>query len=204
MIELEKKIEAVGKFLNQRSEELQKANETFRKAESAYKEASEARYEMLQTILKEKGLAVCADSHYTAIAETYRPIKDPTAEDLGIFPRDKMRLRFAAGSAFHHDREAGSSDYRFLEVKLLCPDHFAAESGLYTSKSWPDWPLTETEAVQENGRIILKLSGNDVTEFVAWARKYIRPEIDLEGNLYPDVLVYRHFGIPDLPEQPRW
>lgn len=201
-------------FLDQYNQSLEKYGEAYREA-SGWLAASESWYETLRQTreaelrikLHDKGLAICADRHYDSIAEEYGPkkIDKPSAEDLGVFPREKMKLRLAQGVAPFHDLITGDNSYRALEISLLCPDHFAASTGFISSPKWPDWPLRVGEVTQEKGRFVLKQEGVDITDLVKWAQDrqtYYATTVMLEGNPHPDIFIYHHFGIPDMPERP--
>jgi len=208
--------EAVGdlqKYLNEQTGASHKAHEALENAKEAYKKAKEIRKTLLQNTLTEKGLALCAERHYNSIAEKYSldKIKNPTAEDLGIFPKDQLRLRFAQGSA----RVQGNRDYvggynRVLRIELLCSKHFSEDSGLHKSEEWPNWPVVTSELIRENEKFFLKPGKEkheDVTGLIKWLEErwnHLEFTFKPEGNPSPDLFVFRHFGIPDLPEAPEY
>lgn len=206
MAELEQYLEQYNNSLAKGREAYRQAKDCFGTADGWYETLARARVSRLQEILKEKGLAVCAGRHYDSIAEQHAPnkIENPTAEDLGIYPRKDMKIRFAQGCGFKRDNTLGDSTFRVLEIELLCPKHFSEGAGLYSSEHWPDWPLVVSELVREKGRYTLEPNGVDVTGLIKWAktvRNSVRLTENLKGNPSIDIFIYRHFNIPDLPER---
>jgi hypothetical protein len=202
-------------YLNQFNQSLQKsreaysyANDCFGTADGLYETLKRVRTSQLEEILKEKGLAVCAENHYSPISERYgsRKIEKPTAEDLGIFPRDQMKLRFEQGIDDSLSRELSGGHHRVLKLNLVCPKHFSDPPTLYTSEMWPDWRSIVSEAKYEDGKYLIMPEKEDVTGLIVWAQRAragVRLEMGIDGSPFPNDFVYRYFGIPDLPEKPR-
>lgn len=204
MLEFEKTLGELTSHLQESHRGYSNGWAHFREAEKSFASLEEIRKGMLLSILKERGLGLCCDSHYDSIAEEYgrEKIENPTAEQLGIFPLDLLKLRFVQGHQFGHDRETGSWDTPFREILLLCPKHFGQRYiNVHEGESWPNLALIYDEVLQKDGKLLLKGNGKDVTEIMektGWGHK----QMELEGKKNPDLLVYRHFGIPDLPPNP--
>jgi hypothetical protein len=169
--------------------------EQFHNAKLSYNEATKLRQQILQDILKEKGLAPCAGIH----PDRGKGIEKPTLEDLGIYPRSVMRLLYHEHGPYDIQREYGDSTGYTLNIKLLCPDCYPKDlkgvcrrEGGYTRIS--------SEVIVEDGKYTLAVDGSDITNLATKGGR----DIDIDGlKLFLlDAEIYRYFGIPDLPEEP--
>lgn len=169
----------------------------FRGAEKSYNKLVQIRKQILQNILEEKRLAVCSELHFFSSNPSNEEWKNKSAEQLGIFPKDVMLLRYVQGIVATHDHfTMDEGEHPVTEVKLLCPKHYSAYyAAVYETK---EVPMIYGEVTQEGGRIFLKSDGRDITKLVNRAGSVRK----LDGDTDPDLSVYRYFGIPDLPEKP--
>jgi hypothetical protein len=172
----------------------------FREAEKSYDKLVQIRKQLLQNTLREKELAVCSELHFFSDGSETEEWKNKSAEQLGIFPKDAMGLRYVQGVIGTHDHfTMDEGEYPVIEVKLLCSEHFPKTYvNVYGTK---EVPTLYDEVVQEGNRFILKSSGDDITKLVN-SGDSSRSTIKLDGDTNPDLSVYRYFDIPDLPEKP--
>lgn len=200
MLELEKTLEEMAGHLQESKRGYTRGWENFRDAEKAYKRIEGIRNEILQNVLKEKGLAVCSGQHYFTSEPGSEEWKTKTAEELGIFPKSQMKLRFVQGTVSSTDHFTDTtSEWMTQEVLFLCPRHFQQKYfDLFPRKHTP---MIYSEVAQSDGKYIITSSGSDITALVKGGR-HLHFEMELDGKTNPDVAVYRFFGIPDLPAQP--
>lgn len=200
MAEFEQHLADVQKNLQKSRYGYNNSLDYFLAAEQSYEAASRVRENMLQNTLKEKGLAVCSVHHFfsgTARPEEWRT---RSAEELGIYPRDRLRLRYMQGmlSSTEHFTMV-TSEWMKTEVLLLCPGHFSqAYIDVFGTE---DVPKIYSEVVQKDGKFIVMKNGADITELVNKGRSP-QSKIEPDGDTHPDLAVYRYFGIPDLSERP--
>lgn len=178
----------------------------FERAERAYRRAERIREKMLQEILKEKDLAICSHGFLHDGIDK----KNPTLKQLGVYPREKMRLFFHKSLSVERNNEYYThSDPGGIHILLLCPECFPKNPNSIegeASLSKLDQCEINSEILREGKKFILAVNRWDVTSIakgkqgdngLIWVE-----EIELDGERYPDAAVYRHFGIPDLPEEP--
>lgn len=191
MSEFEQAIGEISNYLKESKEGFTKGWEGFKGAEAAYKRIERLREEMLQNILKERGLAICSAHHTVG--------KDETAsspEQLGIYPKDQMKLHYFRSTLIERQGEYYDSTTRIVAVRLLCPKHYPVKPNYITGPV--NDPEVSSAVIQENGRFILEVSRKDITALIekdGW-------DIEPEGEKHPMIEVFRYFGIPDLPEKP--
>ena len=194
MLELETQISKINSSREYAKIAFRIGRRDFHKAEEAYRKAEELRQQILQEILNQKGLAVCS-----AIHSTEKDISNPSAEQLGIYPINNMRLLYREDGPYTRQGEYEDSIVHIISLNLYCPEHFPknenwsyVKSGKYTN--------ARSEVILENQRYILSVNGKDITRLVENGG----PDIDPKGKriFLIDQAVYRYFGIPDLPEKP--
>ena len=200
MLELGETAREIEKYLDLSRKGFGDGWSEFREAEKSYNKLVQIRKQILQNILKKKGLAVCSELHFFSDGSETEEWKNKSAEQLGIFPKDAMCLRYVQGVIGTRDHfTMDESEYPVIDVKLLCPEHFPKTyAGVYGTK---EVPIIYDEVVQEGNRFILKSNGDDITKLVNNGGSN-RSTIKLGGNTNPDLSVYRYFDIPDLPEKP--
>lgn len=200
MLEFHKTAEEIEKCLAMSRKGFGEGWGEFREAEKSHNKLVQIRKQILQNALKEKGLAVCTELHFFSDGSETEEWKNKSAEQLGIFPKDAMCLRYFQGVIGTYDHfTMDESEYPVIDVKLLCPEHFPKTyAGVYETK---EVPIIYDEVVQEGNRFILKSNGDDITKLVKSGGSN-RSTIKLSGNTDPDLSVYRYFDIPDLPEKP--
>ena len=200
MAELEQYLAEVNEFLEKSRSGYRDVSAVFEKAQESYQKAFEARGRVLQDALKEKGLAVCSGHHFFSGTDESEEWRIKTAEQLGIYPRNQMKLRYSQGIIFDTEHfTMVTSEWMATEVLLLCPKHFPKKyMYLYGTA---DVPEIYSEVVQKNEKFIIMENGADITGLVNKGRA-LRSKIELDGDTRPDLAVYRYFGIPDLPEMP--
>lgn len=208
LAEFERAIESLQKYSEGSKKSISLGHSRFERAERAFKKAERVREKMLQEILKEKGLATCS--------LTYRHMskdkKDLSLEDLGVFPRAKMRLYFHKSfpierSDEYHDYTAGGD----IEIHLLCPNCFPKEPNRIAfddGLTKLDNGQVTSEIIQKGKKFILAVDGRDVTKIMKAGHQtglILVSEFHPNGALLflVDKAVYKHFEIPDLPEEPK-
>jgi hypothetical protein len=187
----------------------QKVRNNFDAAKQSYKEIGQARNIMLARILKQQGLAICSEYHF--IKEDN---KSPSQEEIGVFLKDKMRLRFQKSySRERRNRGYTPNDTVGGEISILslCPEHFpedpnSKDEDLHVPPRFGDIPEgLRSEVVMKDGRLTLVVNGMEID-----TKKLKKTEevgkIQLSGqspsDLVPESPIYGHFGIPDLPPEP--
>jgi len=147
---------------------------------------------MLHDALEEKGLAICCGTH-----KECQGVKNPTDAQLGIYPRNQMRLHYYKSTLGKMEDEYGTTFHRTIRVALYCPKHFPQDPNRIILPNSDDPPVY-SEIKQEGKQFILEVNRKDIAALI----KKGGMEIDPNGKRYPEVEIYRHFGIPDLPEKP--
>lgn len=146
--------------------------------DTRYREIVEMRNVMLKNILVEKGLDFCTfhSSHHPEIKKK----KDPTLEDLGIYPKDKLKIYF---SYYGSD---------LIQISLECP-HCISIHPRDVGENATSGVLTTKVALQ-NERYIQASDQKDVTDDVS----------DLYNRALDndDERIFKLFGIPRLPKYP--
>ena len=169
----------------------------FNDAERSYRKATELREQLLQHILKETGLAVCSETHSDWRKEG---IKDPSDKQLGIYPRDQMRLFYHQGS-YSIQGEYEDSSGITKSLVLLCPEHFP-QSSKWTLIEEGESSLIESGVYERDGKYVLAVNGRDITRMATAKSGFHILEPDGKKPFLIDVAVFRRLGIPDLPEKP--
>lgn len=201
MAEFEQYLADFNKFLEDSGEGFKNAWTEFHNAEEAYGKIVQLREQMLQNVLKEQGLAVCSESHhFTFSYHSQEDWKTKSAEELGIFPRNQMRLHYDQGITSQTDHfTMVTNEFSFADVLLLCPEHFSQTLiGAYGTN---DVPRISSEVIEKDGKFIVTENGADITKLIK-KRNFLRSRIEINGKPNPDVAVYRYLGIPDLPKKP--
>ncbi|OGM16241.1 hypothetical protein A2V55_00935 [Candidatus Woesebacteria bacterium RBG_19FT_COMBO_37_29] len=194
MLEFEKTSEEIRRYLEISRNGFREAWGGFRNAEESYKKAVQAREDMLQSALKEKGLAVCSYSH------SWEGVEHPSAEQLGIYPRNQMLLYFYKMGPYDIQGEYEDSIGVTTRLHLCCPEHFPKKSEWIFRQDEDGFTHINSEVVQQEGKFILVVNGSDITRLVNRGGSDIEP--DGKRLFLLDPVVYRYFGIPDLPEKP--
>lgn len=195
LLEFEKAVEDLNEFLVASRNGFREGWSGFYNAKESYKRASQVRERMLQNVLKEKGLAVCSGIHSDWTREN---VENPSAEQLGIYPRDQMRLYFYRMGPYDIQGEYGDSTGTTTLLHLYCPEHFPKNSKWTFRKGDKFTYYISSEVVQQDGKFILTVNQADITRLVNKGGGDIEPN----GVLHPEPVIYRYFGIPDLPEKP--
>ncbi len=190
MLELEELLKRIGGHLKKSRKGFNVGREEFRSAENFYREASQLRDRILKDSLEEKGLAICSAGH-----QIDEGVEESSAEQLGIYPRGQMRLHFYRSTL--HEIEMGHEQVydRTVRLSLYCPEHFPANPDRISLPESDD-PVVYSEVVRQDRQFILTVNGGDITRLVNKGGINIEPD----GSRYPSDRIYRHFGIPDLPE----
>ena len=197
MLELEKAVKDIEKHLERSGSDFKKGWSDFNNAEKAYRKAEKLRDKIFQDTLKEKGLAVCSGFHFDG-----EEAENPTAEQLGVYPRDKMRLYYRnfivprVGRDEHGD-VCSESFHKLISVKLYCPEHFPTDPDRIIDPESDKYKIC-SEIVKRGREFFLTVNNQKITKLVKEGDRDIEPD----GKRYPNIAVYRHFGIPDLPEKP--
>lgn len=194
MLELEQSIKQFDKLVKASRVGFHKGWKKFQEAGKTYEHSAKLREEILQRILKDKGLAICSGTH------SVKEIEHPTQEQLGVFPRERMRLHFYKSPEHRGEGEdageAYEKYYRAIAVSLFCPKHYPQTSDSITgAKSDPE---IQSEILIKNGKFILAVNQADISKLINSRKRDIEPD----GEPYPNEAIYRYFGIPDLPEKP--
>jgi hypothetical protein len=186
MSEFEQKTVDLQKFVALSRESFKAGWKSFYDSEQVYRQIEKLRQVTLQNILKEKGLAVCSWPH---LAPSENVTEERSEEQMGIFSRDQTRMLFY----YFDSSENGSA----ISLRRYCPEHFAKFSGKeeYVSES-----LINGEVIKQGEKFILKGNGQDIEQFL----RYTHAEREPDGMPLHcvNVAIYRHFGIPDLPQKP--
>ncbi len=192
MLELEKAINDLGKNFERSRLGFRRGWWAFNNAEKAYRKACQLRERILQDTLSERGLAICSGSHSEVME-----VDNPSAEQLGIYPRDQMRLHFYQSTLreIQYGYEEGYD--RTTEVGLFCPKHYPQKPDRIIMPE-SEYPETYSGVIQQDGKYTLSVNGRDITKLINRGGSDIEPN----GERYPGVEVYRYFGIPDMPEKP--
>ena len=200
MLELRDTAKEIEKYLSLSQKGFGDGWNKFREAEKSYDKLVQIRKLLLQNTLREMDLAVCSETHFFSDDSETEEWKNKSAEQLGIFPKDAMCLRYVQGVIGTHDHfTMDEGEYPVIHVKLLCPKHFPKTYvDVYGTK---EVPIIYDEVLQEGNRFILKSSGYDITKLINNGGSN-RSTIKLDGDTNPDLSVYRYFDIPDLPEKP--
>lgn len=180
-------------------------------ARNKWKELSALRERMLDTLLAERGLALCSQASSHLRPELYLKVHvvkdgqhtiDQTEvakldqQDLGVFPKDQMRLHLRRFTARAHQGHPSLERLeQFEEFELLCPKHFPKPKD--TNKSWGSNAEErykrgndmESEVIEKNGRLITKVGDVDVTDF------------PVERVI--DEAIYQYFKLPQLHPEPK-
>ena len=193
MLEFKKAAEEIDRYLAMSQKGFKEGWSGFCGAEESYKKAIQVREQMLQSNLKEKGLAVCSHSH------RWEGIEHPSAEQLGIYHRNQMRLHFYEMGPYNVQDEYGDSLGMTTWLRLCCPKHFP-QNLKWTFKQESEFTHINSEFVQQDGKFILVVNGLDITKLVNKGGREVEP--DGKRPYFIGPAVYRYFGIPDLPEKP--
>jgi hypothetical protein len=172
--------------------------EGLQKAAQLYNEAKRLREEELQETLEKNGLAVCCDSHSGGEQER---LDNPSEEQLGIYPLDQMRFHYFEDGPSTVQGEYHDSTRWTRQLDLLCPKHFPQDQGDFSEEKGGH-TYRKGEVVRDGGRFILRVDGSDITELVEKGGVDINPNGEKPFLISKEV--YRHFGIPDLPEEPKY
>lgn len=203
MSELEQHLVELDKSLKESQASYSTAFESFEKALDSYEKAVRARDKILQDTLKEKGLAVCSGFHHYTLEPSSDEWKVKSPEELGIFPRDQMKLRYLQGmmSSTEHFTMV-TSEYPVREVLLLCPTCFS--KNYINVYGTDEVPKMSSEVIQKDEKFVLAVNGADITALVnkRSSSLYSKVRVEPNGEPYPDLAVYRYLGILDLPERP--
>ena len=126
-------------------------------------------------------------------------LNNKSADQLGIYPRNQMRLLYYVYGPYTIQGEYEDSIGMERTLRLLCPEHFPKKpkwhyrrDGLFTN--------IKSEVIKKDGKFILAVNNDDITELVNKGGPYIDPD-GLEPFLV-NKEVFRYFGIPDLPRKP--
>lgn len=193
MLEIEKALGEMQEHLEACRSDYKKAWNEFLNAERSFERAKQIREDTLQSVLKEKGLAICCSSGHNPAG-----IEHPSVEQLGIYPRDQMRLHFYQMGPYDTQGEYEDSTRTTVMISLYCPKHFPQDKG-WKIEGENGFTNIDSEVVQQDGKYILTIDESDITKLINKGGSHIEPN----GKKYLDTSVYRHFGIPDLPEKPR-
>jgi hypothetical protein len=193
MLELEKALEEIERYLAMSQRGFREGWNGFYGAEESYKRAMRVREQMLQNNLKEKGLAVCSHSH------SWEGVEHPSAEQLGIYPRDQMRLHFYKRGPYRIQDEYDDSIEMTTSLNLCCPEHFP-QNTKWIFRQDSESTFINSEVVQRDGKFILVINGSDITGLVNKGGIDVEPDGQRPCLIEP--AVYRYFSIPDLPEKP--
>lgn len=179
-------------------------------ARDKWKQLSATRERMLDTLLEERGLAICSQASFHLSPEKFlrihitdkitdeptldlEEIKKLSPNELGIYPKDQMRLHF---SRFTHSSGADPwmrEEHQHDELKVLCPEHYSPmnregpHSYAQERNRQGEFDL-ESEVVEKDGRLVTKVGDVDVTE--------------LPRERRVAEMVYRYFDFPALPPKP--
>lgn len=192
LTELKHALEEVEKGIKQSRDGFRTGWNSLHSADEQYKKAEQLRMQLLQSALEEKGLAFCSVAHAD---------EGQTAEQLGIFPLNQMRLQFHREGPYRVQGEYDDSYRTDVRLELLCPSHFPKERK-WQNVALRGYSLIDSEVVKENNRFLLVVDGSDITRLVQKGGSDINPSgrpLHLVGNSG-----YRHFGIPDLPKKPEF
>lgn len=162
--------------------------DSLEKAREELKELERLREENLERMLEEINLAVCSEHHHSGEASARR--------ELGVFPKREIRLLY---SSTIETIELGAGQFgvtpkRVSTLKALCPSHFPENPNRSvptknSCREESDEMDITSEVVERDGRLVAVLDDS----------------IDLSGlevkKRYSEE-IYKHFGLPELPELP--
>lgn len=201
MLEIDKTLTDLANHLQDSRKGYLSGYENFRAAEKDYRRIEQIRLGLLQGILKDKGLVVCSGHHHYTRFSDSEEWKNKSAKELGIFPKEEMKLRYVQGFISEHDHFTDTyGEIPFQEILLLCPEHFAQRYlDVHGNRRLK---MIYDEVIQKDEKtFILADDGWDLSHVINQTSSF-RSRVELEGSPNPDISVYRYFGIPDLPPQP--
>lgn len=200
MLEFEKSLEELNKAMEESRKGFKEGWKGYENSLEAYNTARRQREEILQAVLEEKGLGVCSEVHFYSGVDNPEDWKLKSAEELGIYPKSELKIRYVQGVSSDHDHfTMEDSEHRISEVRLLCPEHFAyVPVWIYGTLEVPKFT---SEVVKKDGRYVLVENGADITRLVEKGGSY-NSRVEPEGKKFPDLSVYRFMGIPNLPNAP--
>lgn len=83
-----------------------------------YEGVVKLREQLLSDILNKDGLAICSEGHLTR-EESKNGIENPTLEQLGIYPRNQMRLFYSVFGPYNMQGEYGDSSNIVIPLFFL-------------------------------------------------------------------------------------
>lgn len=193
LLEFGRALELVDEHIRKSGAEFSAAWTEFNDAKEEYEKARKLRNQILQSALNERGLAVCAGLHFPPESS-----EEVTAEQLGIYPRDQMKLYYYKDPSFRQQGEYEDYNYTTEWMKLLCPNHFPQKPAVF--RPTETGVEIKSGVMQKGEKFILEVNGDDVTKFVNENERGL--DVEPNGSRYPRKEIYRYFGIPDLPEIP--
>lgn len=176
-----------------------------------WRELEQARVMMLDSIFQERGLALCSGYHdpvpekslkintYDIVTREYsidmEELRKLSPEELGVFPKEQVRLHFSRRTrGAYRDNPYLEGEYQYDQLEPLCPKHFPEKTN--QSRKAPSWAREkngewdiESEVLNKDGRLITKVGNVDVTNMEITERN-------------KDEMVFRYFGLPQLPKEP--
>lgn len=198
----------VGRFLAASQIDYQKGWHNFKAAKQSYEEAGRGRDRMLERILKQQELAICSDYHFIE-----KDNKDPSLDQLGVFPKNQMRLLFNKSYQREQRGDEHAPNYTVggeISILSLCPEHFPKDPNSkdedHVAPHFGDIPEgLKSEIVMRDGKLILVVNGMIIDIEKLGETEEVK-KIQLSGqspsDLVPGSPIYGHFGIPDLPPKP--
>lgn len=178
-----------------------------KKAQADHARLVELRDGMLKEALARDRLVICGNDDHRVMDEVEPGDEQPTAEQLGIISADQAELYYSRSmttSGWNGDRLEGfrtTFEYR-------CSDHQLEDSSspsrlphLSTEPSF----IVSRVTKGEDGKLLRTLNQVDVTDVVAGLDPIIGVLNERNrGTHHKDMAIeiYRHFEVPDLPQQP--
>ena len=150
----------------------------------------EARQRALEATLADKKLAVCSNTN---------PHRGTTEEErLGVFPKSQMRMLYGSvhtANIWEVSLSEGINTYYegTVQLRQLCPEHFPSNPNRVSKTAYGNKISIISEVVKRNGRLVTTVNAVGVPIDVT----------DVPIDLTYSEQVYRHFGLPPLPEHPR-